>query len=168
MWKYLLVTLMLSTNLVYANPDICVVEAHFTPKESGTEIIVPYVRQAKKSIHMSLYGLTNPRLYDELVLAHNRGVDVVLLVDRLQSSIPSSLTDELQALGIPVIVKRTSALEHNKFAIIDNKLVVTGSWNWSISADKQDNNIIVIYGCNETIQEFKDTFEYIRKRDSLI
>jgi|GEM_PF-3311362 len=51
----------------------------------------------------------------------------------------------LQELGIPVKVESTSAKLHHKVGIIDNKTVILGSYNWTLSAnDRNDENVLVI------------------------
>ncbi|MCX5804226.1 MAG: phospholipase D-like domain-containing protein [Proteobacteria bacterium] len=56
-------------------------------------------------------------------------------------------------------------MEHNKFCVIDNKRVVMGSWNYSANAQKQDNSMVDLSGCNGIIKSFTDAFERIYQRD---
>ena len=50
-----------------------------------------------------------------------------------------------QKLGIPVKVENTSAKLHHKVGIIDNNIVILGSYNWTLSADtKNDENILIV------------------------
>jgi phosphatidylserine/phosphatidylglycerophosphate/cardiolipin synthase-like enzyme len=58
-----------------------------------------------------------------------------------------------------------SLLEHNKFCVIDNAMVMMGSWNYSNSAQKQDNSIVVLSGCDEIVKQFEAAFQRIHKRD---
>jgi phosphatidylserine/phosphatidylglycerophosphate/cardiolipin synthase-like enzyme len=49
--------------------------------------------------------------------------------------------------------------------VIDDKTVVIGSYNFSGNAQKQDNSMVVISGCNETTKKFSKAFERIYNRD---
>lgn len=57
------------------------------------------------------------------------------------------LHSELEAAGITVIIKPKRTLEHNKLCVIAGKKIIMGSWNWSNSAQKQDNSDVLIENC---------------------
>ena len=51
----------------------------------------------------------------------------------------------LKKLGVDVKVENTDAKLHHKVGIIDNKKVILGSYNWTLSANNDnDENIVVI------------------------
>jgi phosphatidylserine/phosphatidylglycerophosphate/cardiolipin synthase-like enzyme len=129
-------------------------------------VILSELAKAKTSVHLSLYGVTNRALANALIRLHKRGVSVVLLVDMRQAHLPNSLTQDLKDIGIPVIIKPTSELEHYKYCIIDHQTVIMGSWNWSNRADKQDNSDIILGGCPQIVQAFETNFNAIKLRDT--
>lgn len=56
-----------------------------------------------------------------------------------------SACSTLKTLGVPVKVENTSAKLHHKVGIIDNKKVIVGSYNWTLSANEEnDENVIVV------------------------
>lgn len=143
----------------------CEVKSYFSPQQNIEQAIIDNLSEAKRYVHLSLYGITNGRLADKLLELHDRGVEVVVCLDRLQSMGKHDLNSDLAEGGIRVVIKKSGALEHNKFVIIDGERVLMGSWNWSESARKQDNSYVVIYDCPEEVVKFEDAFQAILKRD---
>lgn len=142
----------------------CKVSPHFTPEEDMAQVIQRELLTAEKSVYVSLFGITNDVLSDTLIDLHNRGVYVEVAVDKMQGLSRYSDIPKLRTAGIPIIMKQTTVLEHNKFAIVDGKSVITGSWNWSESANKQDNNTVILR-CRKLAQEYLATYSKIRFRD---
>lgn len=86
-----------------------------------------------------------------------------LCLDKTQSA--GSTHNELKENGAKVVVKKTGVLEHNKSCIIDNNRVLMGSWNFSGSAQKQDNSIVNISSCDDIIKNLTEAFDRIYQRD---
>ena len=161
--KLTLTLILLLTLPAYA--EVCEVESYFSPQQSIESVILQELAQAKQSVRLSVFGLTDPDLAASLIHLKQQGVDVQVTMDKLQSFNRRSKVIALRAAGIPVVIKRTSKLEHNKFAVIDSKTVVMGSWNWSESADGQDNSNVVLKNCPGQVQRFLNTWNTIKQRD---
>src|SRR2546426_5285254 len=123
------------------------------------------LEQASKSVHCSLYGITNLRLANDLIAAKKRGADIGVGLDKKQAAGKSDLHAKLQAVGILVEIKPVATLEHNKFCVIDGTIVIMGSWNWSNSAPKQDNSDVIITDCPRVAQAFEAAYQRIIERD---
>lgn len=67
-----------------------------------------------------------------------------------------------KGIKFSAISNKGSALMHNKFCIIDNKVVITGSFNWSISASLHFENIVIIENDYELVKRYLHEFEDIR------
>lgn len=148
----------------------CDVEPLFSPQQKISDAIIWQLMQAQQSVYLSLYGISNPRIVDELIHLKHQGLIIQVNVDRTQAAGRTSQVKKLKAAGIPVVIKKSHTLEHNKFMVIDygtpNARVLFGSWNFSKSADEQDNSAAVITGCPNVIKAFKQDFDYISRRDS--
>lgn len=55
-------------------------------------------------------------------------------------------------------------LMHNKFCIIDNTTIITGSYNWTYKARINDENIIIIKNDDHIVEKFNDKFESIKPK----
>ena len=51
---------------------------------------------------------------------------------------------------------------HNKFCIIDNNIIITGSYNWSFKARSNDENILVVKNESELVKQFTNKFYEIK------
>jgi phosphatidylserine/phosphatidylglycerophosphate/cardiolipin synthase-like enzyme len=152
---------VLSVSTIWA----CEVQPLFSPYDKIDDAIHSQLTQATQSIHCSLYGITNLRLANDLIDAKNRGADVGVGLDKKQSKGTHDLHEKLRAEGVLVVIKPVYALEHNKFCVIDGAIVIMGSWNWSNSAQKQDNSNVIITECPDVIQAFEAAYQRIMERD---
>jgi phosphatidylserine/phosphatidylglycerophosphate/cardiolipin synthase-like enzyme len=122
-----------SPQVVQPQPSgaLCRTEAHFSRRGGAAESVIQALNRAQKTIHVAMYGLTHPAIVDALVAAKNRGVDVALKLDKLESAgkTQALMIAKLQAAGVPVEVSEQARFLHHKFAVIDGRYVVTGSYN---------------------------------------
>jgi phosphatidylserine/phosphatidylglycerophosphate/cardiolipin synthase-like enzyme len=133
----------------------CEVQPLFSPYDKVDDAIHAQLLQASKSVHCSLYGITNLRLANDLIDAKKRGADVGVGLDKKQAAGPHDLHAKLQAAGILVEIKTVATLEHNKFCVLDGVTAIMGSWNWSNNAQKQDNSDVIITDCPKVAQAFE-------------
>jgi cardiolipin synthase len=93
------------------------------------------IRNAAKSIKIALFTLTHPALLDEIIAAHDRHIDVQVVID-LHSSLGASrkAIDRLRKANIPLYQSQGIQLLHHKFILIDDHTLLTGSANWTKAA----------------------------------
>ncbi len=145
----------------------CEVQPLFSPYDKVDDAIQAQLEESRKSVHCSLYGITNLRLANDLIAAKKRGADVGVGLDKKQAAGQRDLHAKLQAVGILVEIKLVATLEHNKFCVIDGTIVIMGSWNWSNNAQKQDNSDVIITDCPKVAQAFETAYQRIIVRDRL-
>jgi phosphatidylserine/phosphatidylglycerophosphate/cardiolipin synthase-like enzyme len=127
--------------------------------------IVAAINHSKKSIHISMYDLTEPAITAALEAAQRRGVEVRIVADERQSYEPHSEVSYLAAHGIPVRLSRgykgNRSIMHNKFAVFDGQLVETGSFNWTTSADQFNFENALFISDPAVAARYADEFEHI-------
>ena len=106
--------------------------------------IIKDLDKARVSIHVCMAWFTNQSIADKLVEKYKQGIDVkvVFYDDHTNSKFGVNID------GIPFKAVRGSrgGLMHNKYCVIDNQIVITGSYNWSENAEnKNDENAAVMY-----------------------
>ncbi len=110
-------------------------------------IITIKLNTAKESIFVAVAWFTNQRLFDCLVNACHRNVNVRVLIlnDILNRNEFGLDFGILVNAGAEVRFANTSnnATMHNKFCIIDDK-VITGSYNWTYHANINSENVVLI------------------------
>lgn len=138
--------------------------SYFSPKGGCTSAIIREIKNASSSIDAAIFSFTSKKLAKALISAHNRGVKVRVIIDQGTAKSKRCVAPILRRAGISVRFKRGSGggLMHNKFAVIDEKVVITGSFNWTVSAEKRnDENIVIIKGDRETSTRFRERFEHL-------
>ncbi len=129
------------------------VQAAFAPWDDIEGLIVDQLTGARKQVLMQAYLLTNRPIVDALVAARKRGVDVRVLMDGGQ--LDKNSTERLRQLrdaGVPVWLETRYRNAHNKVIVIDAALpsatVITGSFNFTWSAQHKNAENILVLGKN--------------------
>ena len=77
--------------------------------------------------------------------AHGRGVQVLVLLDKNQRTQKYTVAASLSRAGIPTLFDAAHAIAHKKIMIIDNRIVITGSFNFTKAAEERNaENLLVI------------------------
>lgn len=135
------------------------VESHFSAQEGIEWVIEREIDNANKSIQVAVYVLTSRPLAQALIDAYNRGVKVRIILDPSNASAAYSKASYLVDNSIEVRVKRGAGLMHHKFALIDDTVLITGSFNWTASAEvRNDENILLLKGFPATYKSFEREF----------
>ena len=109
------------------------------------DVVIKYFNQATSSIHVLIYDLTLPEIRDALIAAKNRGVDVKIVMDSTQANSQYSQFANLNAAGVNVRLSRGAYEMHDKLAIIDGHIVITGSFNYTADSNyNNDENLVVL------------------------
>lgn len=121
------------------------ISAFFSPNGGCESAIINQITSARSQILVAIYTFTDPDIANALISAKNKGVKVQVLMDKEQASGAYSKEGLLESSHIPVRYSSVPGLMHNKFAVIDTTVVVTGSFNWTVSAqEKNAENLLVI------------------------
>lgn len=107
--------------------------------------IISKISSSQSSVFVAVAWFTNQLLFDSLTdaIKNNVAVKVLILDDILNRSEFGLDFGVLTKLGADVRFARSdSGTMHNKFCIIDN-MVITGSYNWTYHANKNDENILI-------------------------
>lgn len=105
------------------------------------ELLVRAIEAARLSIHVAIYNLSLDNVRQSLIDAHRRGVEVQLVAE--SDNLDGDDFQRLVAAGIPVLGDRREGSMHDKFMVIDEAEVWTGSMNFTVTGAYQDNNTLV-------------------------
>lgn len=122
-------------------------EVYFSPDDGTAARLVDMIRGAQHSVYFLAYSFTSDDLADALLERHQAGVDVagVMEARQVDSNIGSEY-DRLRASGLDVRLDGNPNNMHHKVFIIDGQTVVTGSYNFSRSAEERnDENTLVLH-----------------------
>jgi phosphatidylserine/phosphatidylglycerophosphate/cardiolipin synthase-like enzyme len=131
------------------------VQACFTPALSCADRILRAIAQAKREVLVAVYAFTNEEIAQALVQAYQRGVNVQVVLDReFDHENANSKGAFLEKQGIKLrrvsgaksqTTDRGDGLMHQKFAIVDRSVVLTGSYNWTAAAEKFNHENLLLF-----------------------
>jgi phosphatidylserine/phosphatidylglycerophosphate/cardiolipin synthase-like enzyme len=139
-------------------------EAWFSPGDVCVRRIAALIDGAKKSIDVCVYTITDDRLSQPIVAAHAHGVRVRILTDNEKAADIGSDIPSFEQAGIAVRVDDSEDHMHHKFAVVDGRTLITGSYNWTRSASDRNRENIVITEDPRLLEAFRGEFESLWSR----
>jgi phosphatidylserine/phosphatidylglycerophosphate/cardiolipin synthase-like enzyme len=122
------------------------VRVYFSPPGGATEAIETALGRATNTVLVQAYSFTSARISRALLDAHRRGVRVQVILDDSHLTERYSEADFLRNNGIPVLLDAQHAIAHNKVMVIDEVVVITGSFNFTRAAEEKNaENLLVIH-----------------------
>ena len=134
-------------------------EVYFSLYDDPELIIIENIDNAKEFINIAMYTFTDREIAQAIIRAKDRGVNIKIYLDRSQVNAKYTKSRYFINNGIKDIrISSNNYIMHNKFAVIDNKIVITGSYNWTASAgERNDENLLVIDDKN-IIEKYQNQF----------
>ncbi|HJW28871.1 MAG TPA: phospholipase D-like domain-containing protein, partial [Saprospiraceae bacterium] len=138
-------------------------ESYFSPSDEVDCHIYEILEGADYQVEIGLLLLTSDNLIDEIIALHHRGVDVRVILEDEASS--QNAVQRLAAEGIPMAFHDASLIFHHKYTIIDegypdsDPTVVSGSHNWTYSADHINDENTIIFHSQSIANIFRQEFE---------
>lgn len=140
-----------------AGREVC--EAYFSEIDNCVARIVSLITEAKNSIDICVFTITDDRIAGPLIEAHRQGVSVRILTDDDKANDLGSDIPRFMQEGVPVRVDRTAYHMHHKFAIFDRKLLLTGSYNWTRGASINNIENFVLVSERALLSNFQKEFD---------
>ncbi|XP_068002694.1 mitochondrial cardiolipin hydrolase [Melanerpes formicivorus] len=116
---------------------------------------------ARRSLELCLFAFSSPPLARAVQLLHRRGVRVRLVTDAQSMAMKGSQIGLLRHAGIQVRHDQESGYMHHKFAIVDGRMLLTGSLNWTTQAIQSNRENVLVLEDEEYVKAFLDEFERI-------
>jgi len=120
---------------------------YFSPDDGVLHHILELVNGAQQSVYFMAYSFTSDELAQALLERAAAGIEVkgVFEADQYLSNIGTEF-DPLSAAGLDIRLDGNPDHMHHKVIIIDEQIVITGSYNFSANAeDRNDENLLVIH-----------------------
>lgn len=122
----------------------------FSPHGQGENLIVSAIQEAKTQVLVQAYGFSNKAILAALTAAKARGVDVKVILDKSNDRGKYSGATFVSNAKIPVWIDNTVAIAHNKVIVIDQRDVITGSYNFTEAAQNSNaENVLFLQGVPE-------------------
>ena len=135
------------------------VEAWFSPKADCPARIRSFLAQAKNTVDICVFTITDDRLTSAVLDAHARGVEIRIITDNDKAADLGSDADRFLQAGVQLRVDRTPYHMHHKFAIADRSLLLSGSYNWTRGAAESNEENFIISDDKKLVAAFSSAFE---------
>jgi len=138
--------------------------ACFSPQNQCADTIINFLKRAENSIQICVFTISDNNITKQIVECFERGVNVRIITDNDKQYDRGSDISYLAGKGLNIKVDMTRHHMHHKFAIIDNTELLTGSYNWTRSAEVYNQENLIITQNTEFIRRFKNEFENLWKQ----
>jgi len=133
-------------------------EIYFSLYDDPEAVIINNIDAAEEFISIAMYTFTDVEIAQSILEARDRGIDIKILLDRSQVKAKYSRSRYFVQNGIEVRISSNSYIMHNKFAVIDNEIVITGSYNWTASAGERNDENLLVIDDNSIVERYQDQF----------
>jgi hypothetical protein len=158
--KYsILAFLIIVLSITISISTLAKTEVYFSLSDNPQKEIIKNINQAETYINIAMYTFTDKEIALSLANAQERGVKVRVYLDRSQIGSTYSISRLLVQKGIKVRISSNNYIMHNKFAIIDNRILFTGSYNWTFAANNKNEENLMVIDDPEIIARYQNQFE---------
>ena len=133
----------------------------FSPKDNIIEYIKNEINKSSKYIYISIFFITHKELIQPLLDANQRGVDIKIINDATNARIPYSIHKILRKNGIKVKTENFAGKMHTKSIVIDDKITIIGSMNYTKSGNNYNDENVLIITSQEISKYIRDSFLYL-------
>lgn len=142
-------------------------ETFFTRTTSIAKVIEDLVQQTENSVDAALYRFSHPRLARALLGAAERGVKVRLVLDREKFNSTKATREFLEDGRILFRLLDghlgPQSKMHHKLAVLDRRVALTGSYNWSRESDEENYEGLTVLREPEIVKAFIEEFDALWK-----
>jgi phosphatidylserine/phosphatidylglycerophosphate/cardiolipin synthase-like enzyme len=136
---------------------------YFSPNGGCQQAVISEIRKASQTIDIAMYYLSSADIARALAAARDNGVRVRIVLDQGQEIESASKSGYLIKHGFEIRYHLGFGLMHNKFAVFDGKSLITGSFNWTLTAEERNEENLLIITDPQTIEKYEERFDYLWK-----
>jgi phosphatidylserine/phosphatidylglycerophosphate/cardiolipin synthase-like enzyme len=137
-------------------------EVYFSPEDGTLERLLALIQAADSSIYFMLYSFTSDEIAEAMLARAAAGIQVrgVLEETQYMSNIGTEY-DRLRTAGLDVWLDGNPRNMHHKVLIIDERILVTGSYNFSANAEKSNDENTLIIHSSQIVLPYMSEFERV-------
>mgnify|MGYP001812767586 FL=1 len=134
-------------------------EAYFSPNDACVNKITRLFEDSRSQVDICVFTITDDRIRRAIEDAHRRRVRIRILSDNDKSGDLGSDINYLKRAGMPVRVDQSEFHMHHKFALFDNRRLLTGSYNWTRSAAENNEENFIVTADPILLRSFQQEFD---------
>ncbi len=131
----------------------------FSPGDAPRVRIQSLIGHTRSALDICVFTITDDRIADAILSAHRRGVKTRIITDDDKAHDLGSDIKKLAKAGIAVRRDRTDAHMHHKFALFDSRILLTGSYNWTRAAARENEENVIVTDDHRLVSAFVRQFD---------
>jgi len=140
-------------------PGETIADAAFTPGNDCRRRVTGLLAGARETADLCVFTITDDRIAMGIEQAHRRGVAVRIVTDDEKAEDRGTDIPRMIAAGIPVRFDDAPSHMHHKYAVIDGRVLLTGSFNWTRSASERNQENVIVTDDPRLVAPFVTEFE---------
>jgi len=139
--------------------------AYFSPEEGCLNAIIYEIKLARKSIYVLAYLISSKKIVEALIKAHKKGIRIEVIFDSQCATEMKEVSKHkvLKEAGIKVLFNKKHKRLHDKVILIDSNIVITGSYNFTVGAERYNSENLVVIKSEYIYRRFFS--HYIKRRN---
>jgi phosphatidylserine/phosphatidylglycerophosphate/cardiolipin synthase-like enzyme len=168
--KKIIFVILMSLWILQESPSLAEMEPLFSPGGGIKERLLKEIENTHSSIDLAISAITSLDLAHALLKAKHRGVKIRIIADSKQAKMKSSLITYLINQGIPskVLGGKERGVMNHRFAILDGKKVIVGSYEWSEASERWNYENLLILSDPEGMDFFQKEFDRLWREKRVI
>jgi len=115
------------------------------------------------SLDICVFTITSQDLADIIIKKHKQGIVIRVITDCEKMDLNCSQIEQMRASGIQVRHDKTSYFMHHKFTIVDSKILINGSFNWTRQAITGNQENLLISNDKQFVKLYSEQFQKLWK-----
>lgn len=144
--------------------DGSTIENYFAPQDATARHIIAHINGAQHSIRFLVFAFTSDPIADALIERHQAGVTVQGVIERRNARGTGAEFTRLQTAGIDVLTDGNCYTMHHKSILIDEQIVITGSYNLTARAEETNDENLLIITDHTLARQFQAEFERVYRQ----
>jgi len=144
------------------------IKSAFSPGDTCRKLIIEAIEHAENTLDICVFTISDDRISNVIRNAFKRGLGIRIISDNHKMLDLGSDIQDLANEGMDVKIDTTPFHMHHKFMIIDGKKTLTGSYNWTRSAEEKNEENIVLINDIRTATTFQLEFEKLWEKCKII
>ena len=125
------------------------------------DLICELLRSAVREVDICVFTITDDQIAEAILTAHRRNVAVRILTDQEKSSDRGSDIKRFHNAGVSVRVDRSPYHMHHKFAVFDARTLLTGSYNWTRTANEFNQENFIVTDDQYLVETYSAVFDQL-------
>lgn len=148
-----------NVNSALTASEIARSDAFFSPGDSCRDTIIQQIGDATKRIKICVFTISDDLIAESIMRSHRKGLDIKVITDNDKSFDMGSDVGRLAKEGVAVKMDSTPNHMHHKFMVVDDRALITGSYNWTRSAARYNHENILLTMETRVVGSFTREFE---------